>query len=290
MPDLEGSFSNGYAPAEPIPSSSTALLNERQPQGSKSMRYSCCPVFLVCRSPMDNLRWFWEIQRRGSGPHFYLALQFALTDAELEQWLTPLLVQDYDRSDFFNGWMHRVSNREWCFASVSVGGGHLLLTRGCCNDFPEDDRFLQPLLLESAAPLVHWRVTAGGDGYGDCFFRSGPNLDSLLDYCRANTRKPNFSQVLQQLKRVLAASEWRGKYTLGEPEFERSSMKVPVLYQVPGGDRCWQTQPADTELNQLAREVSDQCAIPASVSATGLHSPEDWYQVIGGVFVFGFPR
>ena len=58
---------------------------------------------------MNDLPWFWEIQRSGSGPHYYLILEFAANEAELKQWIEPLLSVDYEFDDSLRIWVHKSS-------------------------------------------------------------------------------------------------------------------------------------------------------------------------------------
>jgi len=238
---------------------------------------------------MNDLLWFWEIKRAGCGPHYSLLLEFEMDEAELERLVEPFLLRDYERSDIAHSWMHR-NSREWDYTSVEIRGGQMAVMHGWGNDKPSQDEFVQAFLISSPPQFVRWRVVGGGDGYGPRFFRSGTTVASLLAYCHSEPQEPDFPKVLQQLEKSLSQCNATGKYALGKAEFERGMMRVPVFYDVPCVDGTWQSEPAGSELIPIAREVSDECDVAALASATSLHAPANFQQIIGGAFYFGAPR
>jgi hypothetical protein len=261
---------------------------------------------------MEALAWCWEMG--GGGPHAYLLFEFLETQPQLEQLVGPLLAQDYKRHDNSFAWEHK-SSREWGYTTVEIKESQIIITRGWGH--PADEEFTRNLLLSSLPELIRWRALAGGDGYASKFFRSGTDIASFSDYCRAEPKEPNFPEVLEQLKCSLVENDLDEKYTLSEPLYEhieqpcddsagskRSKrrrakrhietpgygwkfMTVPVLYDVPFADGAWQGQPAGIELELIAREVSDRCDVPAIASSTSLHAPDDYHKLIGGQIKFG---
>jgi hypothetical protein len=235
------------------------------------------------------MSWFWEIQQSDSGPHYYLTLEFAVSSEQLIEWVEPLLnTYQRDESGYRCYLWHHIDSGAWYYTAVEIRDGYLLITRGGGNDHPAVDAFLQPLLSEPRFPIRRWRVSAGGEGYGTKYFRSGIDVASFQRYCAGEAKTPNFPQVLQCLKQALSNLEPDTPYTLGEPEIQGNTMTVPVLYSVPFKDGAWLADPAGQELDSVAREVSDRCDVPALASAASLHEPNNFEQVIGGSFYFGY--
>lgn len=137
---------------------------------------------------MNDLPWFWEIQRSGSGPHYYLVLEFAVNEVELEQLVDPLLSIDYERNAPLRAWVHK-NRGACCYTGVEIQENRVEITRSWGNDTASDDEFIHPLLLSSPSNLVRWRVIAGGEGYTPKFFRSGTDVESFFKYCRAEVQK-----------------------------------------------------------------------------------------------------
>jgi hypothetical protein len=236
-----------------------------------------------------NNAWFWEIEQDNGGPNYYLTLEFEATAAAIAQWVAPQIQPTYQQqatSPVPYRWHHRNSGT-WYYTAIELQDGYLTVIRGGGDDRPGNDGFLQSLLAAPRWPLKRWRVTAGGEGYGIEYFRSGTDVPSFQRYCGGEAKPPDFPQVLQCLRQALSRLKTDTRYTLGEPEIEGGMMTVPVFYAVPFKEGAWLTYPADQELSDVAREVSDQCDVPALASVTSRHDPHDFQQVIGGSFYFG---
>jgi hypothetical protein len=247
------------------------------------------PTRSICApSEFCVMSWFWEIQQSDSGPDYYLTLEFAASTEQLIAWAEPLLnTYQRDESGYTPHLWYHADSREWDYTAVEIRDGCLVVTRGGGNDHPAVDNFLQPLLSERSLLLKRWRVSAGGDGYATKYFRSGIDLPSFQNYCAGKSKTPNFSRVLQHLRQALSTLKTDTLYKLGEPEIQGNTITVPVFYPVLFKDGAWLTYPADQELSDVAREVSDRCNVPALASATSLHEPNNFQQVIGGTFYFG---
>ncbi len=131
----------------------------------------------------DSLPWFWDIQRQGSGPHYFLILDFDADEIALRRAIAPWLT-DYQPFDGMEGSLIHQDSGAWAYTSLSIQGGQLAITRGWGHNLPQDDAFLRPLLLSPALKLVQWQVRAGGDGYASQNFGQGSDVRSFLAYCR----------------------------------------------------------------------------------------------------------
>lgn len=127
--------------------------------------------------------WFWEIKQRGSGPHYFLVLDFTTHGATLGSAITPLLA-DYQPFDGLEGTFIHNGGGELVYTRVEVQDFQLVITRGWGNDELEEDAFIQPVLLSPALTLMQWRVMAGGEGYATQDFHRGNDVSSFFQYCR----------------------------------------------------------------------------------------------------------
>ena len=123
--------------------------------------------------------WFWEIKKTGSGPHYYLLLDFEPTAAGLETVATPLLT-NYTCSDGL--WTHKKSGR-WAYTTVAIAANRLEITRGWGHDTLEDDDFVHALIA-TPLKLIQWQIIAGGEGYATRNFHRGNDVTSFLAYLK----------------------------------------------------------------------------------------------------------
>ncbi|MEO0987703.1 MAG: hypothetical protein AAFY20_19510 [Cyanobacteria bacterium J06639_14] len=126
--------------------------------------------------------WFWEIKQTGSGPHYYLLLDFEPTATKLAAVVRPLLT-NYDYRD--GVWTHRDSG-QWAHTTVAMAANRLEITRGWGHDTLEDDDFIDALMA-SPLKLSQWQIMAGGEGYATRSFRSGNDVASFLDYLKLSS-------------------------------------------------------------------------------------------------------
>lgn len=231
---------------------------------------------------MEDLRWDWRVI---GGPYYYLSLCFKQSQSEIEAIIRPLLAEEWEfepQSWAPLNWYHKDS-REFRYTTIRIVNDELTIERAWAE---LDKKFTRALLFESPLSVRFWRVFTGGDGYATTYLRSGSQFESLIRYCKEPPAEPDFSNALRQLKESLAEHGLEEKYRICKPTFEHNRMKVEVLYEVPFIDGAWQSEPASTELNSIAREVSDKCQISVLCSATSTHAPDNWHQLIGGGFTF----
>ncbi len=133
---------------------------------------------------MKHLPWYWEIKRSGSGPNYYLSLAFAMTDAELGQWIEQLMSADYNLIDS-RTWAHK-DNRSASYLNVTVyPEATITIELGWGVEQSEADELIQQLVFSScSSQLVRWHVYTGGEGYSGKDFGQGTDVASLLEYCR----------------------------------------------------------------------------------------------------------
>lgn len=229
------------------------------------------------------------MQRARSGPHFYLTLEWAprhaalLRSAALEMLLADF--QPWNNPARPAVWMHQKSG-DWGWTEIEFGPGSLLIGRGWGGIEDSETPIIQNLL---ALPLdlTHWRMVSGGDGYATRYFRSGADRDSFFAYLRTEPAPPDFEAAGQQLAQSLAARGWEEKYRIGEAVWDAGQLKIALLYDVLFSGGAWQMEPAGSELNIVAREISDNCDLPVLASSASQHAPDDFYKIIGGAIVFG---
>lgn len=233
--------------------------------------------------------WYWEIQRARSGPHYYLTLEWAPRDAaSLRSAALEMLPADFgpwENPERPEVWMHQKSG-DWGWTEIEFGPGSLLIGRGWGGIEDSETAIIHQLL---ALPLdfTHWRVFSGGDGYATCYYRSGADHDSFLAYLRTEPAPPDFEAVKQQLIRLLAAHGWEEKYRIGEEKWDAGQLRITLLHEVSCLDGPWEWGPEPSELDQLAREVCDRCALPVMASTASLHAPDDLLKTIGSTIYFG---
>ncbi|RYX85596.1 hypothetical protein EON83_04455 [bacterium] len=250
--------------------------------------------------------WYWEMERGGWGPHFYLRCRFAPENAPyLHRRLVELLPEEFDveeqnDEDEFSEQVAVTSeavvwgkeyNSEGGFVFVTLNGTALEVEHGWGAQGAEDTILLVELLRDSQLELQHWSVNAGGDGYNPQYARSGPGAQSLLQYLMEPAPETDWDCVEEELKNSLARHNPCEKYSMREclVASDGETLRAVLLYDAPrsGEGPAWECFPEWEELIVIAREVGERCGVPYSAASASAYTPEDQQQLIGGSMTFG---
>lgn len=132
---------------------------------------------------MDSLPWYWKIKRCDSGPNYHLELKFDISDAEFQPWVEQWLRSDYTLvSQHASVWRHQDSRPSSYLNVTLYPNATVGIELGWGIERPDADALIQQLLC-SSKPLVEWRISAGGEGYGWKNFGDGLDMASLVNYC-----------------------------------------------------------------------------------------------------------
>lgn len=212
-----------------------------------------------------SLDWTWEMG--GTGPHFFLSLQFG-PDADVASVLPANLVRLGDGS-----WGHP-DDGEFAFLRVGLRDGVVVVTRGCLAENPGDDQDLAERLLMTG-PLGDWEVSSGGDGYPMTYIRAGTGEESFRAYCRRQARPaaPEATRVLPAVAEELAAQGLDGTYRLGGAEeaerFEGRRLRVPLHHRATSSN----VPVFGMDLDPVARALARRSGVAVSAVAGDPHLP-----------------